>query len=152
MYIEDRLFSETSDEVFYSVTMTEDEYDLFSEFLEERQYALPSMETLQGVKRGLTHVQKAKALMDRKTAEAAKSATKAVRQSPLKRLLSTPSGKGSNAILMSGGGSKVQKVKANTNRMMAADAVAATKKPLKPSPNGSFTSQWGGRTWTSTLS
>jgi hypothetical protein len=32
MYIEDRLFSETSDEVLYSVTMTEEEYDLFSEF------------------------------------------------------------------------------------------------------------------------
>ena len=34
MYIEDRLFSETSDEVLYSITMTEDEYDLFSEFQE----------------------------------------------------------------------------------------------------------------------
>jgi hypothetical protein len=30
MYIEDRLFSETSDEVLYSVTMTKEEYDLFS--------------------------------------------------------------------------------------------------------------------------
>jgi len=35
MYIEDRLFSETSDEVFYSVTMTEEEYNLFSEFQKE---------------------------------------------------------------------------------------------------------------------
>jgi len=35
MYIEDRLFSETSDEVLYSVTMTEEEYDLFSEFQKE---------------------------------------------------------------------------------------------------------------------
>lgn len=34
MYIEDRLFSETSDEVLYSVTMTEEEYSLYSEFLE----------------------------------------------------------------------------------------------------------------------
>ena len=38
MYIEDRLFSETSDEVLYSVTMTEDEYALYSEFLEEREF------------------------------------------------------------------------------------------------------------------
>ena len=35
MYIEDRLFSETSDEVLYSVTMTEDEYALYSEFQKE---------------------------------------------------------------------------------------------------------------------
>lgn len=35
MYIEDRLFSETSEEVLYSVTMTEEEYDLFSEFQKE---------------------------------------------------------------------------------------------------------------------
>ena len=39
MYIEDRLFSETSGEVkYYSVTMTEEEYALYSEFLEERIY------------------------------------------------------------------------------------------------------------------
>jgi hypothetical protein len=38
MYIEDRLFSENTEEVLYSVTMTEDEYDLFSEFLEEREF------------------------------------------------------------------------------------------------------------------
>ena len=35
MYIEDRLFSETSEEVLYSVTMTENEYALFSEFQKE---------------------------------------------------------------------------------------------------------------------
>lgn len=34
MYIEDRLFSETSNEILYSIKMTEDEYDLFSEFTE----------------------------------------------------------------------------------------------------------------------
>ena len=40
MYIEDRLFSETSGEVkYYSVAMTEEEYELYSEFLEEREYA-----------------------------------------------------------------------------------------------------------------
>jgi hypothetical protein len=38
MYIEDRLFSETSDEILYSVTMTEEEYDLYSEFLEEKAF------------------------------------------------------------------------------------------------------------------
>ena len=39
MYIEDRLFSENNpEEVLYSVTMTEEEHDLFSEFLEERIY------------------------------------------------------------------------------------------------------------------
>ena len=32
MYIEDRLFSETSDEVLYSILMDEDEYSLYSEF------------------------------------------------------------------------------------------------------------------------
>lgn len=32
MYIEDKLFSETSGERYYSVAMTEEEYDLFSEF------------------------------------------------------------------------------------------------------------------------
>ena len=35
MYIEDRLFSETSSEVLYSVTMTEEEYSLYSEFIEK---------------------------------------------------------------------------------------------------------------------
>ena len=35
MYIEDKLFSETSGERYYSVTMTEEEYSLYSEFLEK---------------------------------------------------------------------------------------------------------------------
>ena len=35
MYIEDRLFSEYNGEVLYSVTMTEDEYDLFSLYQKE---------------------------------------------------------------------------------------------------------------------
>ena len=39
MYIEDRLFSEVSGERYYSVTMSEEELSLFSEFLEEREYA-----------------------------------------------------------------------------------------------------------------
>ena len=34
MYIDDRLFSENTEEVFYSVSMTEEEYELFSEFQE----------------------------------------------------------------------------------------------------------------------
>ena len=37
MYISDRLFSEYSGETLYSVNMTEDEYDLYSEFT-ERMY------------------------------------------------------------------------------------------------------------------
>jgi hypothetical protein len=40
MYIEDRLFSETSGEVkYYSVVLSEDEYALYTEFLEEREFA-----------------------------------------------------------------------------------------------------------------
>lgn len=35
MYIEDKLFSEMSGERYYSVTMTEEEYSLYSEFLEK---------------------------------------------------------------------------------------------------------------------
>jgi len=35
MYIEDKLFSETSGERYYSVTMTEEEYSLYSEFQKE---------------------------------------------------------------------------------------------------------------------
>jgi len=35
MYIEDRLFSGASGERYYSVTMTEEEYSLFSEFQKE---------------------------------------------------------------------------------------------------------------------
>jgi len=40
MYIEDRLFSETFGEVkYYSVVLSEDEYALYTEFLEEREFA-----------------------------------------------------------------------------------------------------------------
>jgi hypothetical protein len=35
MYIDDRLFSENTEEVLYSVLMDEEEYDLFSEFQKE---------------------------------------------------------------------------------------------------------------------
>jgi len=35
MYIEDKLFSEMSGERYYSVTITEEEYSLYSEFLEK---------------------------------------------------------------------------------------------------------------------
>ena len=35
MYIEDRLFSENTDEVLYSIFMDEDEYALYSEFQKE---------------------------------------------------------------------------------------------------------------------
>ena len=35
MYIEDRLFSENSEEILYSVTLDEEEYYLFSEFQKE---------------------------------------------------------------------------------------------------------------------
>ena len=38
MYIEDKLFSEVSGERYYNVTMTEEEYSLYSEFLEEREF------------------------------------------------------------------------------------------------------------------
>ena len=41
MYISDRLFSEYSGETLYSVSMTEDEYDLYSDF-KERLYSLES--------------------------------------------------------------------------------------------------------------
>ena len=35
MELQDRLFSETSDEVLYSILMDEDEYALYSEFQKE---------------------------------------------------------------------------------------------------------------------
>ena len=40
MYIEDRLFSEISEEVLYSVLMDEEEYDLFSEllYIQQREF------------------------------------------------------------------------------------------------------------------
>ena len=58
MYIEDRLFSETSDEVLYSVTMTEDEYDLFSEF--QKEFA-----SVRKLKKATWDITKARATGDR---------------------------------------------------------------------------------------
>ena len=70
MYIEDRLFSETSDEVFYSVTMTEDEYDLFSSFIKASSKFKKAIEKAprvnagvfnRGDKKLIEEIQKAKA-------------------------------------------------------------------------------------------
>lgn len=43
MYLEDRLYSEYEDEVYYSVVLDEDELRLYSEFFEQRIYMKPEL-------------------------------------------------------------------------------------------------------------
>jgi hypothetical protein len=126
MYIEDRLFSETSDEVLYSVAMTEEEYDLYSDFLEQREFA--------------SKLELMKATL---APGAAKFASKIKSVPPRPKAISAVERFKKNPL-------KETVVKKAT--LAPGAAKLAAKKPLNVSPGSSFTYQGGGRTWTSTIS
>ena len=123
MYIEDRLFSETSDEVLYSVAMTEDEYDLFSEFQKEFAGKL-EMILAPGAAKVARHIKPPVPPRPRPAIGVAERFKIDVLKRP----------------------------KATTGSAAAAKLATRKPLKPSPSSGSSFTYQGGGRTWTSTIS